>query len=46
MHTFNPTADQAERLIASVDTLAKKWSRKPPAKRANATPQPSPASYC
>jgi hypothetical protein len=30
---FDPDVDEAERLIAEVDALAKKWSRKPPAKR-------------
>ena len=31
---FDPDADQAEWLIAEVDALAKKWSRKPAPKRA------------
>lgn len=30
---FDPGADQAEWLIAEVDALAKKWSRKPTARR-------------
>lgn len=31
---FDPDADQAARLTAEVDALAKKWARKPAAKRA------------